>query len=127
MDNIYIYMEIYIGKYKMRVEILVVIVILFWVMFGHILCSCCKVSLFEGLKGLKGLKGMSSRLRDLARSMDISSLRQERDKAKRNYDDALKDLSKATSGPDRDYRRRVQMDALDKLKVWEDELARRGA
>jgi len=102
-------MEIYIGKYKMRVEILVVIVILFWVMFGHILCSCCKVSLFEGLKN------MSSQFRDLARSMDISSLRQERDKAKRIYDDALKDLSKATSGPDRDYRRRVQMEALDKL------------
>jgi hypothetical protein len=29
----------------MRVKNLVV----FWVMFGHILCSCCKVSLFEGI------------------------------------------------------------------------------
>jgi hypothetical protein len=40
-------MEISIGSYKFRVEILIAIVIVFWVMFGHILCGCCKVNLFE--------------------------------------------------------------------------------
>jgi len=42
-------MEISIGSYKCRVEILIAIVIVFWVMFGHVLCSCCRVNLFEGL------------------------------------------------------------------------------
>ncbi len=43
-------MEISIGSYKVRVIILIAIVVVFWVMFGHILCGCCRVSLFEGLK-----------------------------------------------------------------------------
>ena len=42
-------MEISIGSYKFRVEILVAIVIVFWIMFGHILCGCCRVNLFEGM------------------------------------------------------------------------------
>ena len=44
-------MEISIGSYKVRVIILIAIVVVFWVMFGHILCGCCRVSLFEGFKG----------------------------------------------------------------------------
>jgi hypothetical protein len=46
-------MEISIGSYKLRVEILVLIVIVFWVLFGHLLCSCCRVSLREGLEMAK--------------------------------------------------------------------------
>lgn len=42
-------MEISIGSYKFRVEILVAIVIVFWIMFGHMLCGCCKVNLFEAM------------------------------------------------------------------------------
>jgi hypothetical protein len=42
-------MEISIGSYKVRVEILVLIVIVFWIMFGHLLCSCSRVTMFEGL------------------------------------------------------------------------------
>jgi len=42
-------MEISIGSYKFRVEILVTIVIVFWIMFGHMLCGCCKVNLFEAM------------------------------------------------------------------------------
>ena len=50
-------MEISIGSYKFRVEILIAIVIVFWVMFGHILCSCCRVNLLEGLtNGTPGRK-----------------------------------------------------------------------
>lgn len=43
-------MDISIGSYKVRVEILVAIVVVFWIMFGHLLCGCCKISLFEGFK-----------------------------------------------------------------------------
>lgn len=46
-------MEISIGSYKLRVEILVLIVIVFWILFGHLLCSCCRVSLREGLEMAK--------------------------------------------------------------------------
>ena len=40
-------MEISIGSYKFRLEIVVAIVIVFWIMFGHMLCGCCKVNLFS--------------------------------------------------------------------------------
>lgn len=41
-------MDISIGSYKVRIEIVLAIVVVFWVMFGHLLCSCCRVSLLEG-------------------------------------------------------------------------------
>uniref|UniRef100_A0A6C0KNE9 Uncharacterized protein n=1 Tax=viral metagenome TaxID=1070528 RepID=A0A6C0KNE9_9ZZZZ len=46
-------MEISIGSYKLRVEVLILIVIIFWIMFGHMLCSCCKFNLNfrEGFSG----------------------------------------------------------------------------
>lgn len=43
-------MEISFGSYKLRLEIVLLIVFLLWVVFGHALCSCCKVSLKEGLE-----------------------------------------------------------------------------
>ena len=43
-------MNISIGPYKVRVEILVAIVIVFWILFGHLLCGCCKMNLFEGFR-----------------------------------------------------------------------------
>lgn len=43
-------MEISIGSYKFRLEILILIFIVFWVMFGHVLCSCCLFK-FEGFVG----------------------------------------------------------------------------
>jgi len=50
-------MEISIGSYKFRVEILIAIVVVFWIMFGHLLCSCCRVKIFEGLtNGTPGRK-----------------------------------------------------------------------
>jgi hypothetical protein len=47
-------MEISIGSYKFRLEILILIVVVFWIMFGHVLCSCCRVSMFEGLTTIAG-------------------------------------------------------------------------
>ena len=46
-------MEITIGSYKMRMEIVLLIVLVFWIMFGHIMCSCCTVRLFEGMTPVK--------------------------------------------------------------------------
>ena len=43
-------MDISIGSYKVRVEILVAIVVVFWIMFGHLLCGCCRMNLFEGFR-----------------------------------------------------------------------------
>lgn len=51
-------MEITIGSYKCRMEICILIVILFWIMFGHVMCSCCTMSMQEGLETMKhAMKG----------------------------------------------------------------------
>jgi hypothetical protein len=46
-------MDISIGSYKLRVEILILIVIVFWILFGHLLCGCSKVGFMEGLSMMK--------------------------------------------------------------------------
>ena len=46
-------MNISFGSYKVRVEILIGLVIIFWIMFGHLLCGCCRISLFEGLTNIE--------------------------------------------------------------------------
>jgi hypothetical protein len=46
-------MEISIGSYKCRLELCLLIVVLFWVMFGHVMCSCCTISMREGLEMIK--------------------------------------------------------------------------
>ena len=48
-------MEISIGSYKFRLEILIIIVVVFWVMWGHMLCSCSKVGLMEGFEVAKNI------------------------------------------------------------------------
>ena len=50
-------MDISIGSYKLRLEILVVIVIVFWIMSGHVLCSCSRIGLVEGMELLKEAMG----------------------------------------------------------------------
>lgn len=42
-------MDISIGSYKFRIEIILLIIVVSWIMFGHILCSCCTMSFKEGL------------------------------------------------------------------------------
>lgn len=43
-------MEVSIGSYKFRLEILILILVVFWIMAGHMLCGCCRITLFEGLE-----------------------------------------------------------------------------
>ena len=45
-------MEVSIGSYKFRLEILILIVIVSWVMFGHLLCSCSTVGFKEAMSNL---------------------------------------------------------------------------
>jgi hypothetical protein len=46
-------MDISIGSYKLRLEILILIVVVSWVLFGHLLCGCSKVSFMEGMAMMK--------------------------------------------------------------------------
>jgi hypothetical protein len=46
-------MDISIGSYKFRLEILVLIMIVSWIMFGHMLCGCSRVGLLEGMEMMK--------------------------------------------------------------------------
>ncbi len=50
-------MDISIGSYKFRIEIILLIIVVSWIMFGHILCSCCTMSLQEGLCCIKDVAG----------------------------------------------------------------------
>ena len=43
-------MEISIGSYKFRLEIVILIVLMFWIMFGHLLCGCSRVGMMEGME-----------------------------------------------------------------------------
>ncbi len=46
-------MDISIGPYKFRLEILVLIGLLLWIIFGHVICSCSRVGLMEGMEVMK--------------------------------------------------------------------------
>jgi hypothetical protein len=45
-------MDISIGPYKFRLEILILIGLLLWVIFGHVVCSCSRVGLMEGMEAM---------------------------------------------------------------------------
>ena len=47
-------MEIAIGSYKVRVEIVVISIVILWILFGHLLCSCCTVGPREAFAMIKG-------------------------------------------------------------------------
>jgi len=42
-------MEVTLFGYKFRLEIIILIVLAYWILWGHVLCSCSKVGLLEGL------------------------------------------------------------------------------
>jgi len=45
-------MDISIGSYKVRLEILFLILILFWIIFGHAMCACSTMTALEGFEAL---------------------------------------------------------------------------
>ena len=42
-------MDISIGSYKVSIEMLLLIVLMLWIIFGHALCSCSTMGLMEGM------------------------------------------------------------------------------
>ena len=46
-------MEISIGSYKFRLEIVILIVVMFLIMFGNLLCGCSRVGMMEGMEIMK--------------------------------------------------------------------------
>jgi len=64
-------MEISIGSYKCRLEICILAFVLFWIMFGHVMCSCCTMSMQEGLNMMKKTtEGYAPRARRAANIYD---------------------------------------------------------
>lgn len=57
-------MNISIGSFKIRLEVLVLFALLVWILWGHLLCSCSRIGLMEGLdimdKVAKKKEGMSN-------------------------------------------------------------------
>jgi hypothetical protein len=48
-------MDLIIGSYKFRLEIVILIIIVSWILFGHLLCSCSHISMLEGMEMAKGV------------------------------------------------------------------------
>jgi hypothetical protein len=90
-------MEISIGSYKVRVIILIAIVVVFWIMFGHILCGCCRVSLFEGLTNLSSTLNIH---KNRAKQMGLDELKNKTAQAKISFQTADQRLQ-GTSGTNR--------------------------
>lgn len=43
-------MDLSIGSYKCRLEICLLIIIISWILFGHLLCSCSRIGMMEGFE-----------------------------------------------------------------------------
>ena len=49
--------------YKFRVEILILIIIIYWILFGHTICGCSNVGLIEGFHIVKeGLNNIRKKM-----------------------------------------------------------------
>lgn len=62
-------MEISIGSYKCRLELCLLVVVLFWIAFGHVMCSCCTVSMKEGFDIVKRIKDKKPIIKPLPRPL----------------------------------------------------------
>jgi hypothetical protein len=47
-------MEITVLGVKLRIGVIILIVVLYWLLWGHVLCSCSRVGLLEGLEDMAG-------------------------------------------------------------------------
>jgi hypothetical protein len=50
-------MEITVFGIKLRLGVIILIVVLYWLLWGHVLCSCSRVGLLEGLDTIAGAVG----------------------------------------------------------------------
>jgi hypothetical protein len=61
-------MDISFGSYKFRLEIVILIVVVAWILIGHLLCSCCLISFREGLETMVG-KDAVEKVKDAAKEV----------------------------------------------------------
>ena len=45
------------NKFTFRLEILILILVVSWILWGHMLCSCSKIGLLEGFSMVRGFMG----------------------------------------------------------------------
>ena len=62
-------MEISVFGIKIKLGVIVLIVLLFWIMWGHVLCSCSRVGLLEGLETIKD--AVSAEKKDEKKDMGV--------------------------------------------------------
>ena len=67
-------MDISIGPYKFRLEILILIGLLLWVIFGHVVCSCSRVGLMEGMEAMQaGIEAMEGSAKKQVAQKEMTS------------------------------------------------------
>ncbi len=67
-------MDISIGPYKFRLEILILISLLLWVIFGHVVCSCSRVGLMEGMEAMTdGAKAVDASVKNKVAKKEMTS------------------------------------------------------
>jgi hypothetical protein len=49
-------MEVTLFGYKFRLEIIILIVVAYWILWGHVLCSCSKFNLMEAIQNISDSK-----------------------------------------------------------------------
>ena len=95
-------MEISIGSYKCRLEICILAFVLFWIMFGHVMCSCCTMSMQEGLAVMKQGFVAAPRARRAANVYDDNNNTEgfvTAPRARRAYNDANNDTEGFVTAP----------------------------
>lgn len=65
-------MDIVILGHKFRLEILILIVIVFWILFGHLLCSCSHVSAREAFTAVKKVVAPKKAARAPAKKVPVA-------------------------------------------------------
>jgi hypothetical protein len=102
-------MEVIIGSYKLTLEVIILLVILLTLLFGHTLCSCCNVGFKEGLELMTGMDTSSTSTttkgsgKAMGGSAGASGSLTEEDKSKIMQKMAISALTdKSTSPEDKD-------------------------
>jgi hypothetical protein len=67
-------MDISIGPYKFRLEILILIGLLLWVIFGHVIGSCSRIGLMEGYTAMKhGIEAADASVKKQVAKKDMTT------------------------------------------------------
>lgn len=76
-------MDISIGSYKFRLEVVILIVVIAWILIGHLLCSCCLISFREGLETMVG-KDAVNKVEDAAKEV-VDTIKKDEDDEREGF------------------------------------------